>query len=170
MTLVCPVFEYHPDPVATGSVIPSDGPCDCCGQDRGLRYIGPVYAVDEPERLCPWCIADGSAAERYHCTFTDVTTVPHDVPLQVVHHVLRRTPGFSGWTPEQWLFCCGDAAEFIGPVGWTVLSRRPRLREALSADGWPEELMERMDPDGRITAYLFRCRACGAELVYADAV
>ena len=45
----------------------------------GLVYVGPVFAahddVDGP--LCPWCIADGTAAERFEAEFTDVGV---DVP------------------------------------------------------------------------------------------
>lgn len=57
-----PAFRYHPDPLATGSVIRSDARCVCCGDARGYVYAGPVYAVDEYENcLCPRCIADDSA-------------------------------------------------------------------------------------------------------------
>jgi uncharacterized protein CbrC (UPF0167 family) len=61
-----PRFLYHPDPIATGSVVGSPVVCSCCGQLRALTYVGPVFAEDELEdELCPWCIADGSAAETY---------------------------------------------------------------------------------------------------------
>jgi uncharacterized protein CbrC (UPF0167 family) len=54
-----PVFVYHQDPVATGSVAVSGAECVCCGQARGFVYTGPVYGeADVPHgRLCPWCIA-----------------------------------------------------------------------------------------------------------------
>src|SRR5437867_876141 len=61
-----PEFPYHPDPRATGSVVVSDTSCVACGQSRGFVYAGPVYSQDELiDSLCPWCIADGSAAEKY---------------------------------------------------------------------------------------------------------
>ncbi|WP_264169817.1 CbrC family protein [Burkholderia cepacia] len=41
-----PAFRYHPDPLATGSVIRSDARCVCCGDARGYVYAGPVHAVD----------------------------------------------------------------------------------------------------------------------------
>lgn len=67
-----PAFRYHPDPLATGSVIRSDARCVCCGDVRGDVYAGPVYAVDEYEQcICPWCIADGSAHARSDASFTD---------------------------------------------------------------------------------------------------
>ena len=38
-----PNFRYHPDPVATGNVVPSDTVCLCCGQARGYIYKASVY-------------------------------------------------------------------------------------------------------------------------------
>src|SRR4051794_16064897 len=67
-----PTFKYHPDPIATGSVEPSDTQCDCCGKQRGYIYVGPVFSVEGLyEYICPWCIADGSAHTKFDAEFTD---------------------------------------------------------------------------------------------------
>ena len=67
-----PTFRYHPDPIATGSVKQSDKECRSCGQARGYIYTASVYAQDDlDEQICPWCIADGSAAEKFDATFSD---------------------------------------------------------------------------------------------------
>jgi uncharacterized protein CbrC (UPF0167 family) len=139
MTEPLPEFPYHPDPVATGSVEASDATCRSCGRARGFIYAGPVYAVEElVEALCPWCIADGSAAEEFDAEFTDVgVNAPDDVPADVIETIARRTPGFEGWQQERWLYHCGDGAAFLGTI----------------ADG---------------TAFRFLCRHCGVELVYAE--
>jgi len=39
------------------------------------------------------------------------------VPTEVVEEIAFRTPGFSGWQSERWYTHCGDAAEFLGPMG-----------------------------------------------------
>lgn len=85
-------FTYHPDPVATGSVVAAEVTCACCGQRRRFTYVGPVYAVEElAEALCPWCIADGRAGSMFDAQFTDVGwRVPEDVPADVSEVVLRR--------------------------------------------------------------------------------
>lgn len=44
--------------------------CDCCEQQTSVYYSGPFYCVDEVEHLCPWCIADGSAAEKFAGSFS----------------------------------------------------------------------------------------------------
>lgn len=113
MTELLPEFPYHPDPVATGVVVPSDATCLCCERKRGHIYTGPVYAAEDlTGHLCPWCIADGSAAERFDAHFTGGTSLGDDVPLKVFAAVDSRTPGFEAWQEPQWFFHCGDGAAF----------------------------------------------------------
>lgn len=177
MTSVLPEFAYHPDPLATGFVERSDGTCLSCGQPRGFIYTGPVHAVEELiDSLCPWCIANGSAAARFDATFADDVPRPDDVPAEVVATITKRTPGFSGWQQEHWLYHCGDGAAFLGRVGWPELQILPdaieSLRQEHAALGWTPELIEEylreLDKDGSPSAYLFRCRHCGTHLAYSD--
>jgi len=173
-----PEFPYHPDPRATGSVNASDTPCVACGQSRGFVYTGPVYSQQElVDCLCPWCIADGSAAEKYGAEFTDVGWgVPADVPDAVVRKVATRTPGFAGWQQEHWLYHCGDAAAFLGRVGWQELQSHPDAVRSLQHEGdmdarraeEVDEYLKALDKTGEATAYLFRCRHCGRHLAYSD--
>jgi hypothetical protein len=163
-----PEFPYHPDPVATGSVEPSTAECIVCGQARGHVYTGPVYAEDEHEGICPWCIADGSAAEQLDAEFTDVGDFPDGVPSEVVDAVARRTPGFSGWQQEHWLYHCDDGAAFLGRAGYDDVRDKPDALEALRQDEIPPEALEALDREGETTAYLFRCRHCGTHLAYWD--
>lgn len=173
-----PSFRYHPDPIATGSVVAEEFDCISCGQRRAFRYAGPVYSVHTvPKTLCPWCIADGRASEMFDAQFTDVCwQVPTDVDAAVTEEVLRRTPGFSGWQQEQWLNHCGDAAEFHGPVGAEELVAFPDAREVLRAElsGGPwsaavvEGYLHALSRHGQPTAYLFRCRHCRMYLAYSD--
>src|SRR4051812_22558639 len=105
-----PHFTYHPDPVGSGSIIPSEAICIVCGQARGYVYAGPVYSASDEElddAICPWCIADGSAHERFDAEFTDTSGIGgygdwEDVPQAVVEEVAYRTPGFNGWQQEMW--------------------------------------------------------------------
>ena len=172
-----PEFPYHPDPLETGVIVKSDATCRCCERGRGFIYTGPVYAVDElQESLCPWCIADGSAGARFEAMFTDDIAVPEDVPAEVVGIVTTRTPGFSGWQQEHWLYHCGDGAAFLGASGWPEVEARPAAVESLRqenlARGWSkpqvEEYLRSLDKEGSPTAYLFKCRHCGTDLAYSD--
>lgn len=173
-----PAFPYHPDPLGTGSVKESRARCEACGAARGYVYTGPVYAVEElDDALCPWCIADGTAAARFDADFTDVGTgVPAEVPSEVIEQIAHRTPGFTGWQQEHWLYHCADGAAFLGRVGRRELEQYPDALEVLRHEhdeyGWPPEQVEEylagLDKDGQPTAYLFRCRRCGQHLAYSD--
>jgi len=176
-----PTFKYHPDPLATGMVVKSDTKCACCGNARGFIYTGPVYAAEEyDQRICPWCIADGSAHERLGASFTDDAGIGgggmwDGVPDEVIEEVAHRTPGFSGWQQEQWWTHCGDAAQFIGRAGRQELEALgPQAIAAIQdsaglSDGpeW-EEFLGALDKDGSPTAYMFRCRKCGRLGGYQD--
>ncbi len=171
-----PEFPYHPDPVATGSVKPSEATCVRCERPRGYIYAGPVYAVEElDECLCPWCIADGTAAARFGADFTDVIDVPDGVGADVVETITTRTPGFTGWQQEHWMFHCEDGAAFLGLVGRPELEAYPdalevlrREQEEYGPEGEVEEYLAALDKDDMPTAYLFACRHCGAHLAYSD--
>ena len=174
-----PSFRYHPDPLGTGSVVPSDVVCRCCHRARGFVYGGPVHAEEElDDALCPWCIAEGLAHERFDAEFTDAAGIgggiwPAASP-DVVLAVARRTPGFSGWQQERWAVCCGDAAAYLGTAGQEELvTRYPDAiddirREAdmprASWDGWFAEL----EANGSPVAYVFRCLHCGRHTGYSD--
>jgi uncharacterized protein CbrC (UPF0167 family) len=164
-----PVFRYHPDPVATGSVAESDAICERCGLARGYAYAGPTYAIDEIETLCPWCLADGSAAAMYDAAFTTVDGAPGSVPAEVLDEVEHRTPGFAGWQQERWLFHCDDAAAYLGRVGWDDVKGLPGVGDMLLASGWPADAHAHLRADGDLVGYLFRCLHCDTSLVYADA-
>jgi uncharacterized protein len=173
-----PTFRYHPDPVRTGSVEARDDSCLSCGQARGFIYVGPVYAeTDLDDRLCPWCIVDGTAAERYDAEFVDVGWgVPAEVPREILDELARRTPGFTGWQQEHWLYHCGDAAAFLGLAGAQELAQHPEAIEMLRAEQREhgpssrdaDEYVAALDKEGSSTAYLFRCLHCGTYLAYSD--
>ncbi len=172
-----PSFRYHPDPVGTGAFERHRSPCRSCGEVRGWVYAVVPSAVDDlRDALCPWCIADGRAAERFDATFTDVDDAPDGVSQRVLDEVIRRTPGFAAWQAERWLFHCDDAAAFLGAAGWSELAHLPDAVESLRAEvtrwGWPAEVADdfvtSLDVDGEPTAYLFRCLHCHTHLAYAD--
>lgn len=175
-----PTFLYHPNPIGTGSVVSSESRCRACGTARGLIYTGPVYAVESGglrNNLCPWCIADGIAAEKFGAEFTDVGWgVPEDVPEHVRREIATRTPGFSGWQHEQWLYHCSDATAFLGCAGFAELSQHSDALDMVLHEndefGWSalqsQTYVDGLTPDGESTAYLFRCRQCGCHLAYTD--
>jgi uncharacterized protein CbrC (UPF0167 family) len=175
MTEALPSFRYHPDPIATGSIGSTDDACPVCEQARGFAYTGAVYAVEEVDGPCPWCIADGSLAARFDAELTDSSSIDGGVPEAAVEEIALRTPGFSGWQQERWLGHCGDGAAFVGRVGWDELQAHPdaieHLRSQFEAARVPDVdwMLETLHVDGDLTAYLFRCLTCGTHTAYWDA-
>jgi uncharacterized protein CbrC (UPF0167 family) len=176
-----PHFAYHPDPLASGSIVASDAVCRCCGQSRGYIYTGPAYCEDDlEEALCPWCIADGSAHDKFDATFTDEAGFPDGIAPSVVEEVAQRTPGFSSWQQGRWLTCCDDAAAFLEPAGHAeIAARYPRadgmlityiVQQMGISGGAAHQLYRALDRDKGPTAYFFECRHCGNQPAYIDSL
>ncbi len=110
-----PKFKYHPDPIATGAIKKNDSQCECCGENRGYTYTATLYSPEEIEFICPWCIADGSAAQKFDGMFCDdYPLIEANLNNSIIDEVTLRTPGFNSWQQEEWLVCCEDACEFHG--------------------------------------------------------
>lgn len=176
-----PKFKYHPDPIATGSFQANQTICASCGELRPYSYVGSVYAEADLENLiCPWCISDGQAHDKFGVEFTDIDAVggfdsSAPVPIEVKEEIAFRTPGFNGWQHEHWLVHCADACAFLGPAGRTELEiiNSQELNDSIRADanldseefpGYFEKLNKEKGP----TAYIFRCLHCGTYLGYSD--
>ncbi|NMO02490.1 CbrC family protein [Gordonia sp. TBRC 11910] len=173
-----PQFRYFPEPVKTDViVVDADAVCPCCERARGYRYTGPFYTVDEVDGLCPWCIADGSAHDRFDGSFVaDIAwgyPVQH-VPDAVVDEVTHRTPGFRAWQEPRWWAHCDDAAVYLGPAGAAELAELSvddveciRLTADYRADDW-ERIRPALRADGDAALVLFRCRRCAQYGGYVD--
>ncbi|WP_180687579.1 CbrC family protein [Streptomyces gossypiisoli] len=176
MSANLPYFRYHPEPVASGSIRESAETCACCERATGWIYTATFYTAQQVSgRFCPWCIADGSAAERFEGEFTDSYGLD-GVSAETLEQVTHRTPGFHAWQDPHWLVHCNDAAAFIGEVGYTELAAHPDALDQLRADlrlsGWHDasQLENFLTNLGHgASAMLFRCTSCGTHLAYADA-
>ena len=105
---------------------PATNECAICGQARGYVHVGPLYAVESEKiraRICPWCIADSLAHDMFDLEFAVPEAIGggglwDSVPLRVIEEVAFHTPGYCGWQQEKWFTHCGDAAAFLGRVGY----------------------------------------------------
>jgi uncharacterized protein CbrC (UPF0167 family) len=181
ITEALPVFRYHPDPVATEAVrADPDIPCLGCNRIRGYVYSGPVYTEKNfilDDHLCPWCIADGTAAKSFGASFNDAVELD-DISDAVREEIELRTPGFTGWQQETWMGCCGDGAAFLGVAGAKELERdfpeavavvKKHLRsdfELSKKDA--DEFFKGLSKEGEPSAYVFRCLHCNKYVAYVD--
>ncbi|MCB0990412.1 MAG: CbrC family protein [Acidimicrobiales bacterium] len=131
----------------------------------------------EPEKICPWCIHDGSAAAKLGVSFLDRLAVL-GLRAEIQEVVTTRTPCYTGWQEPSWRTHCDDACEFVGRVGTTELSEFPpeateavrrSAREWVESDEECEELLRSWYRDADLSAYLFRCLHCGAFDAHVDA-
>ena len=180
MTEDLPSFRCHPDPLSTGSVVPSDAVCLCCNKARGFVYVGPVNADEDlDDQLCPWCIASGDAHNKFDATFMDEGGVGgygdwEAVSQHVVDEVCQRTPAFMAWQQESWFTCCEDAAAFLGHVGrseqtafGTEAVEALRRHSEDNGLAW-DDVLPVLSKEGSPTGYLFKCTHCGAHGGYWD--
>lgn len=173
MDTALPHFRYHPDPVATGVVVPSTTRCVCCGRARGWIYTGPVYGPEGLDaQLCPWCIADGHAASRHAASFADSDALhAAGVAQSVVDEVNLLTPGYPRSDTEDWLVHCGDACEYHGVATLADLegAGAPTLQAWCAHHGRDAAAWQALLEDRRtglaVTAWRFRCRHCGLLLI-----
>ena len=142
--------------------------------------MGPVYTEKNfilDEHLCPWCVADGTAAQKFGATFA-YTGMTENVSDDVRKELEERTPSFTAWQQERWLSCCGDGAAFLGVVGKKELERdfpeavrvvKRYLKSEYDLEKEEvEEFFDGLSKDGEPSAYLFRCLKCQKYLAYAD--
>lgn len=168
-------FKYHPDPLATGAFIKGEPCiCDCCGKETEIWYESPFFSEDEVECLCPECIADGSAAEKFDGQFQDDFSVDEVSDEKKLDELIHRTPGYHGWQQEYWPAHCDDYCAFIGYVGWDDLVRLcidKDIEESYGTqiNGWDiEELKQSMRNGGSVQGYLFKCLHCGKYRLQID--
>ena len=176
-----PKFKYHSDPIATGSIKSSNNVCECCGKDRGFISTGPAYSIEElRDCICPWCIYDGSAHDKFSVAFADIAGIGgygrwEKVSKEIKETIAYRTPGFSGWQQEEWWTHCNDAADFLGPSGYEdLIEYGPEIesyfRNELGIEDeavWNKYFLS-LNKDYGPTAYVFRCIHCGKLGGYSD--
>ncbi|WP_150526816.1 CbrC family protein [Roseibium sediminis] len=170
-----PYFEYYPDPVGNGSIVEKSATCPCCQQRRTFMYVGPIYCIEEVEEVCPWCIHDGSAADKWGANFNDIIHAPSGVPEHILVTVASRTPGYVSWQDNKWLFSHNDALVFRGDVVGKDLIKRNETakisacRAALAEFKFPEDFdLSNVVFGGQPAIYLFQDRATGQYHAYAD--
>ena len=169
-----PAFRYHPDPLDTGAFKESgEGVvCDCCGKITRLFYTAPFFSVEDIDYLCPECIADGKAAQKYDGSFHDDYSVDDGVDdPERLDELIHRAPGYCGWQQEYWRAHCGDYCAFLGYVGARELRALGVLDEVLDDpmwDGEQKEMIRESVNGGHLQCYLFQCLHCGKHMVWMD--
>lgn len=135
------------DPLDTGAFEEVDPPqvCECCGEATSIRYTAPFFAEANVKCLCPMCIANGTAAEKFDGEFQDeYSTDPVNDEVKR-DELLHRTPGYCGWQQEYWRAHCDDYCAYLGGVGYQELVQMGIVDEVLDDPVWTEGWDDPMD-------------------------
>ncbi len=163
-----PYFKYHPNPIETENIKPSEDSCICCEQKRGYTYEASIYTSEDLERsVCPWCIANGSAAEKFDATFSDgYALVENGISEEIIEEVTKRTPSYISWQQEVWLTHCKDVCEFHGDAdeeeirNFDAETFQRFCFENEIKDEVGELILKNYQKGGNPAIYKFICRHC----------
>lgn len=166
VTLELPKFKYYPDPLGSGDIIKYETICPVCNQKREYKYIGPFLSKQGAEGICPWCIADGSAAKKYQGSFQLNELCEEVSNKKFKNELLYRTPGYRAWLLGSWPSHCGDYCIYFGSVGWNETKDITELKGTFDnirrkAGLTQPEFEETFVKEGYIEGHLFRCSKCG---------
>jgi uncharacterized protein len=174
MSGTLPFFKYHPNPIETGRIKASDKICICCERAKGYIYTSPVYCkFDLDESICPWCITDGSAAEKFGASFNDCGD-SSNIPQEIVKEILERTPGYESWQGNIWIYHCNDGCEFHGDLSGQEAKNldEKTIQNFCFENGLGEadrkEIIQYYEKGGNPAIYKFVCRHCGEIKLYTD--
>ncbi|SDX05619.1 CbrC family protein [Paenibacillus sp. CF384] len=165
-----PIFKYHPNPIVTGMIIESNAICPVCEEQTDHVYVGPFFSIDEVEDICPWCIENGQAASKFNGEFQDSASCEEISNKEKLDELVHRTPGYSGWQQEYWLYHCDDYCTFVDYVGWKEIKGiAHELTEDFNRYGYSEEeIKDYLKKDGSLQGYLFQCITCKKHRLHID--
>ena len=181
-----PHFPLHPNVYRLNLFAEQAGVCEVCEQPRHYQYTGVFYSQDEVDNICPWCVADGSAADKFAGSFNDAMGIEgtefgeEDADGEVkvtwtlaeadITQLCKHTPAYSSWQQGQWLVCCAKPCAFIAYADSAMLAPIWSEIEAdVLAHGIPVALVrEHLRVDGDLAGYLFQCVDCGKHRLHLD--
>lgn len=171
-----PTFKYHPHPVEnevfTKAKEGEQVICPCCEQETAYYYEPMIYTREDVQNLCPNCIANGKAAQKYNGSFIQDAETVSDI--EKTEELFQRTPGLITWQGEYWLAHCDDYCAFIAYVGTKELEEMGILEEVLADYALQNQyevdaVRDYLERNGSMSGYLFQCLHCGKYRLWVDA-
>lgn len=175
-----PKFKYSPNAYSIDVFENVEGICSICQEERHIRYTGSFYSIEEPDYICPWCIADGRAAEMYDGEFNDycgiegVSPNPKDPKLKISKELLleitKKTPSYISWQQERWMTHCNEPCAFIGYADTeTIEPLMEELKDDIENNGYGADFIKSsLSKDGSLVGYLFQCLHCNQHRLHVD--
>lgn len=175
-----PKFKYSPNAYDLDLFETIEGTCSACNEQRQLKYTSSFYSVEEPDYICPWCIANGKAAEKYDGEFNDYCGIEGVSPdpgngapgikKELLHEITNKTPSYTSWQQEAWLCHCDEPCAFLGYADTkTIEPILAELEDDIENNGYdPEFIRKHLSKDESLVGYLFQCLHCGQHRLHVD--
>ena len=169
-----PFFRFNPNAEKNGIFTRRVTTCTVCELSTNLVYEGPIASESDVKDICPWCIADGRAAELFEAEFAGSAGTEDIDDNEAFVELLHRTPGFNTFQEITWPVHCDTPCAYIGPVDKKVV--KPMRKELIDdieiiADEFgieEEELIDGLTTDGSMQGQLFKCVECGQHRLVVD--
>ena len=167
-----PKFKYSPNAYELDIFENVEGVCSVCNENRQVKYTSSFYSVEEPEYICPWCIADGQASEKYEGEFNDYEGIENseNIEKELLLQASERTPSYTSWQQEVWLTHCNEPCAFIGYADTkTIEPLMEELNDDIENNGYdPDFIKSSLTKDGSLVGYLFQCVKCSQHRLHVD--
>ncbi len=178
-----PHFKYNPNAYQLDIFIEEEGTCSVCHEKRSLKYNSSLYCVDNPEYICPFCIANGKASEKYNGEFNDCYSIEgipfdpekeiqelSDIPKEMLEEISKRTPSYHSWQQEVWLIHCNEPCIFLGyGSSENLIPILDEIKEDIEELGISQEnFIKELKNNCGLGTYLFQCNCCGKHRLHID--
>ena len=175
-----PIFKYHPHAYQLNIFLEESGICSVCNEPRELKYNCSFYSIEEPDYICPWCIANGDASQKYEGEFNDYCGIEgisadpnlasHPINQDAILEICTKTPSYHSWQQEVWLSHCNEPCRFIAYANSKMLQP---IFEEIKSDvedcGYPVEIIQNhLHEAGDLMGYLFQCVHCQQHRLHID--
>jgi uncharacterized protein len=110
-----PYFRFYPAAYSEehGAFERTEAICPCCQKSRGWGYLGTIdFKDDNSQNVCPFCIHDGLAYEKYKKELQWNTGFP-GVDKNDVDELNQRTPDIFTWQDYCWSSIDGKMCQFV---------------------------------------------------------
>lgn len=148
-----PKFKYSPNAYKVDVFENIEGICSVCNEKRQVKYKGSFYSLEDLEYICPWCIANGNAAEKYDGEFNDycgiegVSSDPNNgeptIQNELLLEITNKTPSYISWQQQVCLTHCNEPCAFIDYADTKTI--KPILEELtndIESNGYDPELIK----------------------------
>ena len=168
-----PTFKYIKPPLQREMFEASNAICECCLSAQGYRYAWSIYTKIEVNELCPWCIADGSAAEKFAATFAELNDY-RTISDENRNAFEKHTPSYPTWQGAVYPVHCHDACQFAGLVPskqeLLTLTNEQRIKNDLPDWLINETFLANYEPSFSADVQIakFHCLHCDETLYHLD--